>query len=46
MAKMKFDYKMRPGLLTQTNGLNILAAMGLARADRILSRNPIEPAES
>jgi predicted ATPase len=26
---MQFDYRMRPGVLTRTNGLNVMAALGL-----------------
>jgi DNA mismatch repair ATPase MutS len=28
-GEMRFDYRMRPGRLTHTNGLNIIAAIGL-----------------
>jgi DNA mismatch repair ATPase MutS len=28
-GQMRFDYTMRPGVLTHTNGLNVMAAMGL-----------------
>jgi len=28
-AGMRFDYRMRPGVLTRTNGLNVMAALGL-----------------
>jgi len=28
-GEMQFDYKMRPGVLTHTNGLNVMAALGL-----------------
>lgn len=28
-GEMRFDYRMRPGVLTRTNGLNIMAALGL-----------------
>lgn len=27
--EMRFDYRMRPGVLTRTNGLNVIAALGL-----------------
>lgn len=27
--EMRFDYQMRPGVLSRTNGLNIMAALGL-----------------
>jgi hypothetical protein len=27
--EMRFDYRMRPGVLTRTNGLNVMAALGL-----------------
>jgi hypothetical protein len=30
-GEMRFDYRMRPGVLTRANGLNIMAAMGLLR---------------
>jgi hypothetical protein len=26
---MRFDYRMRPGVLTRTNGVNVMAALGL-----------------
>ena len=26
---MRFDYQMLPGVLTRTNGLNVMAALGL-----------------
>jgi hypothetical protein len=26
---MRFDYQMRPGALTRTNGVNVMAALGL-----------------
>jgi hypothetical protein len=28
-GEMQFDYRMRPGVLTRTNGLNVMAALGL-----------------
>jgi hypothetical protein len=28
-GEMRFDYRMRPGMLTRTNGLNVIAALGL-----------------
>ena len=28
---MQFDYRMRPGVLTRTNGINVMAALGLLR---------------
>ncbi len=28
-GQMLFDYRMRPGMLTRTNGLNVMAALGL-----------------
>ena len=28
-GEMRFDYRMRPGVLTHTNGLNVMAALGL-----------------
>jgi DNA mismatch repair ATPase MutS len=28
-SEMRFDYRMRPGVLTRTNGLNVMAALGL-----------------
>jgi hypothetical protein len=28
-GEMHFDYRMRPGVLTRTNGLNVMAALGL-----------------
>jgi hypothetical protein len=28
-GEMRFDYRMRPGVLTRTNGVNIMAALGL-----------------
>jgi hypothetical protein len=28
-GEMRFDYRMRPGALTRTNGLNVIAALGL-----------------
>ena len=28
-GEMRFDYQMRPGVLTRTNGLNVMAALGL-----------------
>ena len=28
-GEMRFDYRMRPGVLTRTNGLNVMAALGL-----------------
>jgi hypothetical protein len=28
-GQMRFDYRMRPGVLTRTNGLNVMAALGL-----------------
>lgn len=27
--EMRFDYLMRPGVLTRTNGVNVMAALGL-----------------
>jgi DNA mismatch repair ATPase MutS len=32
-GEMRFDYKMRPGVLTRTNGLNVISALGLVRSD-------------
>ena len=32
-GEMRFDYKMKPGVVTRTNGLNVMAALGLVRAD-------------
>ncbi len=29
-GEMRFDYKMRPGVLTHTNGMNVIAALGLS----------------
>ncbi|HEY1732090.1 MAG TPA: hypothetical protein VGG15_10090 [Terriglobales bacterium] len=29
-GEMLFDYKMRPGVLTHTNGMNVIAALGLS----------------
>jgi len=29
-GEMRFDYRMRPGVLTRTNGLNVMAALGLS----------------
>jgi hypothetical protein len=26
---MRFDYRMRPGVLTRTNGVNVMTALGL-----------------
>jgi hypothetical protein len=28
-GEMRFDYRMRPGVLTSTNGINVMAALGL-----------------
>jgi DNA mismatch repair ATPase MutS len=28
-GEMRFDYRMRPGALTRTNGANVMAALGL-----------------
>ena len=28
-GEMRFDYRMRPGVLTRTNGINVMAALGL-----------------
>jgi DNA mismatch repair ATPase MutS len=28
-GEMQFDYRMQPGVLTRTNGLNVMAALGL-----------------
>jgi DNA mismatch repair ATPase MutS len=28
-GEMRFDYQMRPGVLTRTNGVNVMAALGL-----------------
>jgi DNA mismatch repair ATPase MutS len=28
-GEMRFDYRLRPGVLTRTNGLNVMAALGL-----------------
>jgi small-conductance mechanosensitive channel len=28
-GEMRFDYRMRPGVLTRTNGLNVMAALGI-----------------
>jgi len=28
-GEMRFDYRMRPGVLTRTNGMNVMAALGL-----------------
>ena len=28
-GEMRFDYQMRPGALTRTNGVNVMAALGL-----------------
>jgi DNA mismatch repair ATPase MutS len=28
-GEMRFDYQVRPGVLTRTNGLNVMAALGL-----------------
>jgi DNA mismatch repair ATPase MutS len=28
-GEMRFDYRMRSGVLTRTNGLNVMAALGL-----------------
>ncbi len=28
-GEMRFDYRMRPGVLTRTNGVNVMAALGL-----------------
>jgi hypothetical protein len=30
--EMRFDYRMRPGVLTRTNGMNVMAALGLLPA--------------
>ncbi len=30
-GEMRFDYRMRPGVLTRTNGVNVMAALGLLR---------------
>jgi DNA mismatch repair ATPase MutS len=32
--EMRFDYRMRPGVLTHTNGLNVMAALGLLPASK------------
>ena len=29
MRSRRCDYRMRPGVLTRTNGLNVMAALGL-----------------
>lgn len=31
-TEMRFDYRMRPGVLTRTNGVNVMAALGLLRS--------------
>ena len=30
-GEMRFDFKMRPGILTHTNGMNVIAALGLSK---------------
>lgn len=30
-SEMRFDYRLHPGALTHTNGMNVIAALGLAR---------------
>jgi hypothetical protein len=30
-SEMQFDYRMRSGVLTHTNGANVMAALGLLR---------------
>lgn len=32
--EMRFDYQMRPGVLTRTNGVNVMAALGLLPSPR------------
>jgi hypothetical protein len=32
-GEMHFDYKLRPGVLTRTNGRNVMAALGLLRGE-------------
>jgi DNA mismatch repair ATPase MutS len=44
-GEMRFDYRMRPGVLTRTNGLNVMAALGLlplskTRETDITTSNP------
>ena len=36
-GQMRFDYKMLPGVLTRTNGINVMAALGLLPRSEIPS---------
>lgn len=38
-GEMRFDYRMRSGVLTRTNGLNVMAALGLLPASRARESN-------
>ena len=42
-GEMRFDYQMRPGVLTRTNGLNIMAALGLLRSLKTASIDATTP---
>ena len=42
-GEMRFDYRMRSGVLTRTNGLNVMAALGLLPASRTTESNFTTP---
>jgi hypothetical protein len=42
-AGMRFDYRMRPGVLTRTNGLNVMAALGLLSLPKAATTDATTP---
>jgi DNA mismatch repair ATPase MutS len=40
---MRFDYRMRSGVLTRTNGLNVMAALGILPESRTTETNVTMP---
>ena len=42
-GEMRFDYRMRPGVLTRTNGLNVMAALGLLSLPKAATTDATTP---
>ena len=45
-GEMLFDYGMRPGVLTRTNGLNVMAALGLLPMSKSMTARVVTPPPS
>jgi DNA mismatch repair ATPase MutS len=44
--EMRFDYRMRPGVLTRTNGVNVMAALGFLPLRKAVTSEATTPHSS